>query len=121
MGSRGRGKATFLNFPWKISDILALSPPWLCLLHAELVVWFCGGPDPFQKDILSESSTSFCPEMPQQGEILVFIPRITTSTPVLLQANTELCRGFSSFAAWDLFPEPKKMDLNSLKCVWKIF
>lgn len=105
MGNRARGKATFLNFPWKISGVLPLYPPWPCLLHVELVVWFWGGPGPLQRDILCKSSTSSFPEMPLHnwlGDILVFILRITTNAPVLLQANTGFCRGFSRFAIWDL-------------------
>lgn len=38
MGNRARGKATFLNFPWKTSSVLPLYPPW---------PWFVfGGPWP---------------------------------------------------------------------------
>lgn len=119
-GKQSQREGNFSEFPME-NKCLLLYPPWPCLLHTELEVWFWG------KEILCKSSTSSFPEMSLRkwhGEILVFVLRITADSPVLLQANTGFWRGFSTFAVWDLFAELER-DVSgpsaSLTCIWKIF
>lgn len=129
MGNRARGKATFLNFPWKTSGVLPLYPPWPCLLHVELVVWFWGG-------ALAHFRGTFCvraAQAPSQkchcttgSEISWCLSSGSQPKPLFSSRQTLGFAGDSAGLQSGICPFSElERDANShsasLKCIWKTF